>query len=126
MYMEKDREVKRQVRSDKRQLVDDIATQAEESARHQNMRILYGITKKLCNDEKPNQSAVIEDKDGKLIIGKEETMKLWNKNFTEILNREVPIRPITDEEVIDLGPPIMDINTSESSYAEIRSAIKKN
>ena len=43
MYREKDREIKRHVKSDKRLWVDDIVTRAEEAARHQNMRTLDGI-----------------------------------------------------------------------------------
>ena len=122
LYREKDREIKRQVRSDKRQWVDDNATQVEEAARHQNMRTLYGLTKKLCNDERPQQSVVIEDRDGKLFNGKEETLRRWNEHFKEIINKEAPIRPIIDEECTE--QPVADINTSEPSYIEVRNAIK--
>ena len=122
LYREKDREIKRQVRNDKRQWMGDIAIQAQEAARHQNMRTLYGLTKKLCNDNRPNQSVAIEDKDGKLVNGKEETLRRWNEHFKEILNREVPVRPITEEHITE--PPIIDINTSEPSYEEVRNAIR--
>ena len=46
-YVEKNREVKRSTRADKRRWLDNIASQAEEAARGQHMKTLYGLTKSL-------------------------------------------------------------------------------
>ena len=44
-YREKDKEVKRHIRADKKKFINNIAEQAEEAAYHQNMRTLYTLTK---------------------------------------------------------------------------------
>ena len=48
-YTEKDREVKRSIKPDKRKWMENIASEAEEAARSQHMKTLYGLTKMLCN-----------------------------------------------------------------------------
>ena len=121
-YKEKDTEVKRHIRADKRNFINNIAEQAEEAAYHQNMRTLYALTKKLSNDAKHSISTAIEDKDGKLISGKTETTKRWNEHFKEILNREAPRKPIKDEETVN--PEVEEISTEPPSIEEIKSAIK--
>ena len=55
-YRQKDREVKRQVRVDKRKWTEEIAKEAENAAEQQHMRTLYTLTKVLSN-ERPRQSA---------------------------------------------------------------------
>ena len=67
-YKEKDREVKRNLKADKKKWVDNIESDAEEAARSQHMKTLYGLTKTLCN-ERPRQSAAVLDKNGNLISG---------------------------------------------------------
>ncbi|KAJ8360365.1 hypothetical protein SKAU_G00168900 [Synaphobranchus kaupii] len=64
-YVEKNREVKRSIKADKRIWMDNIASEAEEAARSQHMKTLYGLTKTLCN-ERSRQSAAILDKNGNL------------------------------------------------------------
>ena len=49
MNIKKDKELKRYIRSDKREFINNIANQAEEAAYHQNMT-LYALTKKLSNE----------------------------------------------------------------------------
>ena len=55
-YRQKDREVKRQVRVDKRKWTEEIAKEAENAAEQQHMKTLYTLTKVLSN-ERPRQSA---------------------------------------------------------------------
>ncbi|VDP29865.1 unnamed protein product [Schistosoma curassoni] len=56
-YTEVNKQVKRSMRTDKRQYVEDLATTAEKAAREGNMRQLYDITKKLSgNRRKPERS----------------------------------------------------------------------
>ena len=55
-YRQKDREVKRQVRVDKRKWAEEIAKEAENAAEQQHMKTLYTLTKVLSN-ERPRQSA---------------------------------------------------------------------
>ena len=56
------REVKRQIRRDKRNWTDWIAKEAEEAANKQQMMTLYNLTKTLCN-EKPRQSTAVNNRE---------------------------------------------------------------
>lgn len=62
-YTEKDRETKRNIKTDKKKRMENIANEAEEAARKQQMKTLYGLTKTLCN-ERPRQSTAVLDKNG--------------------------------------------------------------
>ncbi|VDO75263.1 unnamed protein product [Schistosoma margrebowiei] len=55
-YTEVNKQVKRSIRIDKRNYVEDLVTTAEKAAREGNMRQLYDITKKPSgNRRKPEQ-----------------------------------------------------------------------
>ena len=69
-YREKDREVKRSLKADKKKWLEEIASEAEEAARSQHMKTLYGLTRKLCN-ERPRHSTAVLDKDSNLLSKKE-------------------------------------------------------
>ncbi len=56
-YQNKDREVKRRMRKDKRRWVNDLALSAEKAA-GSGMKELYEITKTLCNDRSKAVNAV--------------------------------------------------------------------
>ena len=49
-YREKDKEVKKQIKKDKKEWMENMAKEAEDAARHQNMRAFYGLTKELSNE----------------------------------------------------------------------------
>ena len=55
-YRQKDREVKTQVRVDKRKWTEEIVKEAENAAEQKHMKTLYTLTKVLSN-ERPRQSA---------------------------------------------------------------------
>nr|KAG5711957.1 hypothetical protein BaRGS_026398 [Batillaria attramentaria] len=48
-YTAADREVKRSIRKDKRDYIDNLASQAEEAARQGNIKDLYQVTKKFAS-----------------------------------------------------------------------------
>ena len=52
-----DREVKRSVKKDRRDYIDDIAEQAETAAGQGNMRDLYLVTKKLTGKFQQRQTS---------------------------------------------------------------------
>ena len=86
MFAEKKTEVNKGIRADKRKWVDSIAVEAEEAGKSHHMRMLYGLTKTLCN-ERPKRSSAILDKDGNLLSSKADIQARWTDNFKEILNR---------------------------------------
>ena len=96
-YKAKDREVKRQIRRDKRNWSEGIAKEAEEAANMQHMKTLYSLTITICND-KPRQSTVVNDTNGNALTSNEDRRKRWREHFMEILNREEPAHPINEED----------------------------
>ena len=64
-YAEKKSDVKKSIRKNKRIWMDGIAEEAENAAKNQHMRTLYGLIKSLSN-ERPRRSGAILDKDGNL------------------------------------------------------------
>ena len=120
-YKAKDREVKRQIRRDKRNWSEGIEKEAEEAASRQNMKTLYSLTKTICND-KPRQSTVVNDRNGNALTSNEDRRKRWKEHFMEILNREEPADPINED--VNDQQDTADIDTGHVSKAEIRRAIK--
>ena len=49
-YNEKNKEVKRSLRVDKRERANALAREAEEAARNANLKEVYEVMKTLCND----------------------------------------------------------------------------
>ena len=118
-YKDKHKEVKRCVKEDKIQYVEELTKEAEEAAEHRNMKELYNITRMLsgkkCAPEKP-----VRDKSGNIQTTVEEQKTRWKEHFEELLNRPSPEReaqipPAEQELNISLDPP---------SKEEIRKAIK--
>ncbi|XP_056022145.1 uncharacterized protein LOC130055022 [Ostrea edulis] len=120
-YGDKDKEVKRSFRKDKRQWVDDMANEAQEAANIGNMKTVYDVTKLLCN-ERPKTVEAVKNKEGNLLTKEEDLRKRWMEHFREVLNRPDPINPteiLTGESIeldIETGPPTED---------EIRRALKE-
>ena len=73
-YTTADREVKRNIRKDKRDYIDHLASQAEEAASQGNFKDLYLTTKKLAGKFQQTDMPV-KDKDGKLLTTVEEQLK---------------------------------------------------
>ena len=86
-YKAKDREVKRQIRRDKRNWREGKAKEAEEAANMQHMKTLYNLTKTICND-KSMESTVLNDRCGNALTSDEDRRERWREHFMEILNRE--------------------------------------
>ena len=122
-YKEKDKETKRSIKLDKKKWIEDIASKAEEASKKQHMKTLYGLTKTLCN-ERPRQSNSVLDKKGNLINGKKAEQERWTEYFKEVLNREEPNNPITEEEEVELKDMIEEIDTQEPTPGEVREVIK--
>lgn len=119
-YRLKDNEVKAALRRDKREWVDRIATEAEESAARGQMKGVYDAAKTLCNS-RPRTMDAVKDKEGKLLTTEAEVKKRWEEHFCEVLNRPVPETPADIE---DSGEEL-DISDAYIAKEEIRQAIKE-
>ena len=84
-YMAVDREVKRSIKKDKRDYIDDLGRQAETAAGQVNLRDLYLLTKKLRGKFQLTDKPVI-DKNGNPLTTTDEQMKRWAEHFRELLN----------------------------------------
>ena len=88
-YTAVDREVKRSIKKDKRDYIDDLARQAETAARQGNLRDLYLVTKKLTGKFQQTDKPVM-DKNGNPLKTTNKQLKRLAEHFRELLNRPTP------------------------------------
>ena len=81
--------MKRSIRKDKRDYIDQLASQAEEAASQVNFKDLYLTTKKLAGKFQQTDMPV-KDKDGKPLTTVEEQLQQWTEHFRELLNCPTP------------------------------------
>ena len=106
-YAEANTEVKRNIRTDKRNFVDRMAQEAEEAAASGNMKQLYGLTKKLTG-KFGRTERLVKDKNGSVLMGANKQLSRWAEYFKELLNRPAPANtpdiPAAEEDLpIDCG-----------------------
>ncbi len=118
-YKNKDKEVKRSARNDKRAFIDELAGEAEQAAARGDLSAVYKITKRLCGSNK-NHSAPVKDKDGNNITTEHEQAARWVEHFQEVLNRPHPEEPANPTATDN----ILDIDTNPPTEDEVRNAIK--
>ena len=88
-YTEVHKEVKRSIRSDKRNYLEQLATEAEEAAGKGNLNELYKITKTLSGKQR-QVTTPIKDKEGKVLTNTDDQLKRWAAHFNELLNSSSP------------------------------------
>ena len=113
-----DREVKRSIKKDKRDYIDDLARQAETAAGQGNLRDLYLVTKKLTGKFQQTGNSV-KDKNGNPLTTTKEQLKRWAEHFRELLNRPAPDCPPD----IPSAETELPISCDKPSKAEIKTAI---
>ena len=74
-YREKDRQVKKSAKRDKKAFVEDMADRAEQAAARGEMSHIYNITKKLSG-KYTSQSAPVKDKDGNILRTEQEQSEM--------------------------------------------------
>ena len=116
-YKEVHKEVKRSIRSDKRNYLEQLATEAEEAACKGNLNELYKITKTLSGKQVTTPR---KDKEGKVLTNTDDQLKRWAEHFKELLNRPAPS---TTPEIFPAEVDL-DISCERPSKKEIRRAIK--
>ena len=75
-YAAVDREVKRSIKKDKRDYIDDLARPAETTTGQGNLRDLYLVTKKLTGKFQQTDKPV-KEKNGNLLKTTKEQLKRW-------------------------------------------------
>ena len=118
-YRNKNREVKRNARRDKRKFHEDLATEAEEAANTLDLKTLYNITKKL-GYKQFRTAKPIKDKEGKTLVTEAEQIKRWREFITETFNEIIEEQEITDNKREKLK-----VNENKITKQEIKDALKK-
>ena len=118
-YSNKDKDVKRSTRKDKRDFVENLAEQAEAAAMQGDMKTLYEVTRKLTKKNN-NQDRPIKDKEGNTITKEEDKLRRWAEHFQDVLNREPP----EEEADIEEGAAL-PVNTNNITEEEVKKAIKQ-
>lgn len=108
-YREACRKTKRSIRTDKRNYIETLATEAEGAARQGNIQDLYSTIKKMTGNYSVPMRPV-KDKNGKTIPNDWGQRDRWMQHFEELLNRPAPhnppnIEPADRDLRIDCGIP---------------------
>lgn len=119
-YRQRDKEVKRSVREDKRKWMTEKAQVAQTAAENGRTKEQYDITRQLSG-RGPRKTAAITNKDGKLLKSKEGRLTRWKEHFEAVLNREGLPNPLTDEE---MGEEELDIDTEPPTEEEIKRVVQ--
>ena len=91
-YTRANKEVKRNIKKDKINFIDDLASQAEKAAGQGNLRDLYLVTRKLAGKFQQTDRP-IKAKEGNPLTTVEEQLERWAEHFKELLNRPTPEEP---------------------------------
>ena len=83
----------------------------------------YGLTKMLC-DERSRQSTTVLDKNGNLISSKTEVKARWTGHVKEVLNREAPANPKTDDQDDDVHDTLEETAVNKPNLGEVKAALK--
>ncbi|CAG2199180.1 unnamed protein product [Mytilus edulis] len=117
-YSNKDKEVKKSCKQDKRNFVEQLAKEAEAACSKGDTKTLYNITKQLSG-KPPTSDTPIKDKNNNTLTKLEDQLERWKEHFEQVLNRPPP----TDPPELQNGP-ILNIKTSKITKTEINKAIK--
>ena len=112
------REVRKSVKTNKRDFVEGLAEEAERAAASRSMKQLYDTTKKLAGKLKKSERP-IRDKNGTVLTGVDKQLNRWAEHFGELLNRPRP------QNQPDIQPAEEDllINCNKPTREEIKRAI---
>ena len=83
----------------------------------------YGLTKMLC-DERSRQSTTVLDKNGNLISSKTEVKARWTEHVKEVLSREAPVNPKTDDQDDDVHDTLEETVVNKPNLGEVKAALK--
>ena len=91
-YAEAHREVKRSIRKDKDNFINELAERAEKAAQNGHTRTLYQTTR-ILSGKRNIPEVPVKDAEGKTIFDNESQCKRWKEHFEDLLNRPPPANP---------------------------------
>jgi len=87
-YSEINKRVKRSIRKDKRNWINEQAKLAEEAEKKGDIKELYNITRKL-SQRKYRMNIPVKTKSGMLLTTQEEQLKRWKEHFSKYLTKVI-------------------------------------
>ena len=117
-YPEANRAVKNSIKTNKENVIEDLAEKAEDASAQENMKQLYDITRQLAGKYK-HTDRFIKDKNGNVLTSDEDPLKGWREHSEELLTRPPPQNPP------DIAPAeeVLQIHCERPSKVEIEKAI---
>ena len=120
IYKEKDQAVKKGARQDKRDFMENLATEAQAAAEKGDSRTVYRITKTLTGGF-VNKTTTVKDRNGQTLMKSEEQLRRWAEHFKETLNRPDP----EEEAIIGDTEFRIEMKRGQITQDEIRDAIRQ-
>ena len=119
-YREKDKEVKKSCRRDKRHWIESKGAEAQEAANINDTKSIYRIVCELTNSRSissvPNKS-----KDGRTLVTEEEQSNRWMEHFEGVLNQPEPTNLIDFEQETPMT--LLDVTIGNISIEEVTKSI---
>lgn len=112
-YAEKNKQVKKAARRDKRRFMNTFASEAEAAAERYDMRTLYRKVRTMSN-KGHNRNQPIKDKNGNSLVTEDQQMARWKEHFDELLN--------FDSIDVENGAAEVDDNAAQGANNTIRTA----
>ncbi|VDI45300.1 Hypothetical predicted protein [Mytilus galloprovincialis] len=75
-----------------------MAEDAEKAVENDRSKELYNITKILTGERK-RQHTGVKSKEGELKSERNDILNRWVEHFSEVLNRQDPLHPISEEDI---------------------------
>ncbi|KAK9707846.1 hypothetical protein QE152_g27588 [Popillia japonica] len=120
LYTQQDKQIKKAVRSDKRNFTEGILREAEKAAAQNDMRTLYNTTRKLAG-KKVTYHRQIRNKEGEILTSDSDILKRWQEYIGELYDDRNQ-STIRNQETIyeELG-----IDVTEPNKIEVENTIKR-
>ncbi len=121
-YQILDKRVKSHCRRDKRLWLEQRGQIAQEAARTNDIKSLYRIVKELTG-ARSNINTPIRDKNGNILLTKEEQVQHWVEHFRETLNQPEPKSTFAFDPR-DFAPELQ-VKMDKITVDEVEQALKK-
>ncbi|XP_065568745.1 uncharacterized protein LOC136032350 [Artemia franciscana] len=120
-YGEIDKQVKKSVRTDKRQFFEQKAALAEETAKKEDLKTVYRLTNEMIGF-KPNRTNLVKDENGAFLSDPLMIDERLASHIENLLNRP----RINDQDIIPDTPfMILNVNEEPPSPKEIIATVRK-
>ena len=119
-YREKDKEVKKSCRRDKRHWIESKGAEAQEAANRNDTKSMYRIVRELTNSRSIS-SIPIKSKDGRTLVTEEEQSNRWMEHFKGVLNQPEPTNLIDFEQETPMT--LLDVTMGNISIEEVTKSI---